>query len=544
MERLFRRRCRPQAVISTELCSSLLQISTQIGRQVGLLLDRAGRVERVIVGSPAEIVIPHLGRMRTGGGRLRGLRLVHTHLRSEPLSTEDLTDLALLRLDMVAAVWAEEEHKPPKLHMAHINPEAKDEKPWVVMPPTTLGQDDVDFAELISWLEAQLTRKAGGGDQDESRKAVLVHLSQLPKREAQERLEELNELARTQMITAVETTIYRGAPHPQTFLGSGRVKELLIRAMAQGADMLLFDQDLTPAQLKWITNLADIPVMDRTQLILSIFARRAHSVDGKLRVELARLRYELPRVGAREAALSRIRGGIGMRGPGETTAETSRRVIKNRISSIEKKLITIGRGRQERKKKRKRAGLFQVAIIGYTNAGKSTLLNAMTKSHVLVEDKLFATLDPATRIVRYPEKMDLAISDTVGFIRDLPEDLLEAFRSTLEELGDADLLLHIVDVGAPEFETFIETVEKILTGLNLGHIPRKLALNKVDMLDPDNAANECARYDALGISAKNGDGVADLTEYIRNEAIRMRTEKPAAPVADGPGFDFRRREEE
>ncbi|MDH5678445.1 MAG: GTPase HflX [Nitrospinota bacterium] len=500
------------------------------------MLDRAGRVEMVIVGSPEQIVIPALGRERTGGGRLRGLRLVHTHLRGEPLSTEDLTDLALLRLDMVAAVWAGAPNKPPVMQRAHVNPEGDEGKPWVVLPHAGLDPDEVNFAEFIASLETRLARDTGGGTRGEARKAMLIHLSQLAKHKAEERLAELSELARTEMIDSVEKVIYRGAPHPQTMLGSGRVKELMIRAMAKGVDMLLFDQDLTPAQLKWIGNLADMPVMDRTQLILRIFARRAHTSDGKLRVELARLRYELPRVGAREAALSRIRGGIGLRGPGETTAETSRRMIKDRISSIEKKIARLGLGREERRKKRKRAGIFQVAIIGYTNAGKSTLLNAMTNSRVLVEDKLFATLDPATRIIRYPRKMEVAISDTVGFIRDLPEDLLDAFRSTLEELQDADLLLHVVDLSAAGFQTYIATVEKILADLNLERIPRKIVLNKVDLLDPKEVANQCARYDAVGISARDGLGVAQLATLVQEQASVIRAQNSATTNYGESGF--------
>jgi len=288
---------------------------------------------------------------------------------------------------------------------------------------------------------------------------------------------------------------------------------------------------------------ADIPVMDRTQLILRIFARRAHSSDGKLKVELAQLKYQLPRVGLREEALSRIRGGIGMRGPGQTTAETSRRMIKDRIRNIEGRLAKLIRGRQERRKRRQRSGIPQVAVIGYTNAGKSTLLNALTNSDVLVEDKLFATLDPTTRRIRYPRNMEVAVSDTVGFIRDLPEDLLDAFRSTLEELHDADLLLHVVDISTDWFQSAIETVEGILGRLNLAGAPRRLVFNKIDLLDPEMASNECARYGAIGVSAKNGEGIAALTAFIAEELARIQLERGRPAPVETPMFDDRERGE-
>lgn len=500
-------------------------------------MDRRGRIERILVGSPAQIVIPRLARSRIGGGRLRGLRLVHTHLDAAPLSTEDLTDLALLRLDLVAAIWRRSASAPAMIHIAHVNPTPGAKLAWTVINPERLGETEINFQEFIVGLEGDLSRQIGSPTRGETRKAVLIHLSALPKRLAQERLDELSELARTEMISTAESVIYRGAPHPKTFLGPGRVKELLIRAMAMGADMLLFDQELHPTQLKWISATADIPVLDRTQLILRIFARRAHSADGKLRVDLARLKYELPRVGIREEALSRIRGGVGMRGPGETTAKVTSRTIKDRIRNIEARLGKLGRGREERRKKRKRSGLPVAAIIGYTNAGKSALLNALTGGEALVEDKLFATLDPSTRRICYPRPMEVALSDTVGFIRDLPEDLLDAFRSTLEELRDADLLLHIVDVSAPGFTTAIETVESILRQLGLGQAPRRLVFNKIDLLDPQEAIHECARHGAIGVSALYGAGLAELSAYITREAPRLNAEKAAAPKEERPKFE-------
>jgi GTP-binding protein HflX len=342
----------------------------------------------------------------------------------------------------------------------------------------------------------------------------MAHISNLPRSEATRRLDELSELARTEGIIVVDRAMFRGDPNPQSLLGSGRVKDLVVRSLAVGADMILFDQELTPSQARWVGAITDMPILDRTQLILRIFGRRAHSADGKLRVELARLKYALPRLGLKDDALSRIRGGIGMKGPGETSMEISRRRIKDKIIGIQDDLERLGHGREQRRRQRKKSGTPQIAVIGYTNAGKSTLLNALTGSDALVEDKLFATLDPMSRRIRRPRKLDVILSDTVGFITDLPDDLLAAFRSTLEELRDADLLIHLVDVSAPDLENAMKAVQNLLERIELDKIPRKVVLNKIDMAAPDLVENIAARYEAIPISATTGEGLNRLLDEV------------------------------
>lgn len=481
---------------------------------MALLIDRHGRVEYVIAGDQSQIVIPSLNRARAGSGRLRGLRLIHTHLKNDELSKEDLTDLAMLRLDAVVVIVAGPDGLPTVSYSAHLNPLAVEKEPWKILEPKRYPDFGSGFMELIGSLESGFARKDSRKEEKGTLRATMAHISNLPRSEATRRLDELSELARTEGIIAVDRAMFRGDPNPQSLLGSGRVKDLVVRSLAVGADMILFDQELTPAQAKWVGNITDMPILDRTQLILRIFGRRAHSADGKLRVELARLKYALPRLGLKDDALSRIRGGIGIKGPGETSMEISRRRIKDKIIGIQEKLERLGHGREQRRSKRKKSGAPQIAVIGYTNAGKSTLLNALTGSDALVEDKLFATLDPMSRRIRRPRKLEVILSDTVGFISDLPDDLLAAFRSTLEELRDADMLIHLVDVCDPTFENAMKAVQELLERIGLDKIPRKVVLNKIDMATPEIVENIAARYEAIPISSTTGEGLNRLLDEV------------------------------
>jgi GTP-binding protein HflX len=289
--------------------------------------------------------------------------------------------------------------------------------------------------------------------------------------------------------------------NPKYLMGEGKVKELVINALNKGATMLIFDQDLNPSQIKAISDITELKVIDRSQLILDIFARRAHSRDGKVQVELAQLRYRLPKLTGKGTAMSRLMGGIGGRGPGEMKLEVDRRRVRDRINLLEKQLEGLKRARQQRKTQRAESGIPIVSIIGYTNAGKSTLLNNLTRSRTFVEDKMFATLDTASRRLRFPKERDVIITDTVGFIRDLPKDLASAFRSTLEELEDADLLLHIVDISNPRFEQHINSVENILADLGLSQKPQILVFNKIDLLDSGEAEGICRRFGGVAVSA-------------------------------------------
>jgi GTP-binding protein HflX len=296
------------------------------------------------------------------------------------------------------------------------------------------------------------------------------------------------------------------------------LKELVINALNKGATILVFDQELSPSQIKAIGELTELKVIDRSQLILDIFAGRAHSRDGKVQVELAQLKYRLPRLTGKGTAMSRLMGGIGGRGPGEMKLEIDRRRVRDRIALLEKELKHLSEARKQRKHRRSETNIPIVSIIGYTNAGKSTLLNSLTRSSVFIENKLFATLDTASRRLRFPRERDVIITDTVGFIRDLPKDLMAAFRATLEELEDADLLLHVVDASNVRFEQHIQSVENVLHQLGVEEKPRLLVLNKIDRISGDEAKNLAVRYNAITISAINpstfGPLLRAVEEYV------------------------------
>jgi GTP-binding protein HflX len=317
-------------------------------------------------------------------------------------------------------------------------------------------------------------------------------------------------------------------------MGEGKMRDVVIRALQSGASMLIFDQELTPAQIRSISAMTELKVIDRSQLILDIFARRARSLDGKVQVELAQLKYLLPRLTGRGVQMSRLMGGIGGRGPGETKLETDRRRIRDRIASLERELKELSRGRAQRRQQRVKAGVPIISIVGYTNAGKSTLLNTLTKSDVFTEDLLFATLDTSTRRLRFPREREVIITDTVGFIRSLPKSLMGAFKATLEELQDADLLLHVVDASSPRFEDHIAQVRAILQELELGDKQELLVFNKADLLDglkkKDTVAflrvRQTARtQNSVTVSARDRKSLTPLVDELQR---RFWTETPAA----------------
>jgi GTP-binding protein HflX len=307
----------------------------------------------------------------------------------------------------------------------------------------------------------------------------------------------------------------RGAPDPKYLLGRGKLEDINLRAMQKGASMLIVDRDLSPSQARHIGEAASLKVLDRTQLILDIFAQRARSGDGKLQVELAQLQYLLPRLVRADPSLSRLAGGIGGRGPGETKLEMDRRRVRARIAFLARRIDELSHGRRTRRRRRERRGLPIVSIVGYTNAGKSSLLNALTGASVPVEDKLFATLDPTSRRLRFPEEREVIVTDTVGFIRDLPPDLAQAFRATLEELGDASVLLHVADAADPDRLARLEAVEDILASLGLGDVPRLMVWNKVDLLSPLERAVLLRARPGVAVSALTGTGLPGLLSAAR-----------------------------
>ncbi|MBI2377270.1 MAG: GTPase HflX [Deltaproteobacteria bacterium] len=483
---LFRRKSPASALFSNELVKGLASISRALNRQVGVLVNRVGEVERVVLGEASRLYLPDLGRARAGAGRLRGLRLLRAELRSQALSNEDLADLSKLRLDAVVVVEADASGQPRRAHWAHLVPDARDRAIY----PEVESFDAVhavrgDAMALVLEAEAEMTRLFGGGPRvANGTGALLVGIERAGPRareHAEDSMHELEELARTAGVQVVDSVVQiRRELDARTVVGKGKIEELTLRALELGAEVLIFDRDLGPSQLRAITNETDLKVLDRTQLILDIFAQHARSKDGKIQVELAQLKYTLPRLVEKSTAMSRLTGGIGGQGPGETKLEIHRRRARDRIQRLEKEIDKLSVERRVRRSHRGRSSVPLVSIVGYTNVGKSTLLNAITNADVPAEDKLFATLDTTSRRVRFPSDHEIVLTDTVGFIRDLPRDLVNAFKATLEELAEADLILHVVDASDPKVDEKMRAVDAILADLGLDGIDRLIVVNKID----------------------------------------------------------------
>lgn len=502
--------------MTQEYARALTELSRRLGRQVGVMLNRRGETELVILGDNRHIVIPDLESRIGASSRLVGLRLLHTHLKDEPLSREDLTDLALLRLDMVAALTVDEAGLPGPMHLAHLVPENPRGDYWLVLDPSRPSELDLDFSSFIQALEGELARRQALRKVDSRDRAILVSVTDDSSFDSEGSLTELKELARTSGVEVFDSVVQRrDRVDPRFVLGRGKLSQLEMKALQMGANLLIFDRELSPGQARSIADMTEMKVIDRTQLILDIFAQRAHSRDGKIQVELAQLKYMLPRLAEKNTAMSRLTGGIGGRGPGETKLEVNRRHVRDRINRLEKQLAGIRRGRIQRRSLRKREGLPIISIIGYTNAGKSTLLNALTGSDVLAENRLFATLDPKSSRLRFPRDRSAVITDTVGFIRDLPKELMAAFRATLEELDEADLLVQVIDVSNPAFEEQMAAVESILADLDLARKPMIRVFNKIDLFqDRDALEHIRRRHDGLLISARDPGTFAPLLERL------------------------------
>ncbi|MBX2813012.1 MAG: GTPase HflX [Myxococcales bacterium] len=486
LEATFRRRVKGELLVTTELTRHLCDLSREINRQIGVLLDRSGLIQRVVVGEPSRLYLPDIGRVRGGRSRFRGLRLLRTELRAQGLTREDLADLNKLRLDAVLVLEVDPVGHAGYVHWAHLVPNNRER----TVTPTQESFRSVhelppDAMALVRAAEQEMGRLFAGDALDVERDAaVLVGVwptGPKARREAEASMAELSELARTANVRVLNEVIQiRKQVDPKTVLGMGKLEELTLQALELGAEVLIFDRNLSPSQLRAITNETDLKVLDRTQLILDIFAQHAKSRDGKLQVELAQLKYALPRLIDRSTAMSRLTGGIGGVGPGETKLEIHRRRARERIHRLEQDIAKLSVHRSVRRKRRESFRVPVVSIVGYTNAGKSTLLNALTHSEVLAENKLFATLDTTTRRLRFPEEREIVLTDTVGFIRDLPQDLLNAFKATLEELEESDLILHVIDASDPQVDQKRQAVEGILAELALEGLDRLVVVNKID----------------------------------------------------------------
>ena len=538
LARLYRRKLRPDQIVSPELARNLTELSSATARQIGVLIDRRGIVTHVIAGDNKQLFIPELGRARAGARRFRGLRLVHTHVLGEPLSRDDLTDLSLLRLDLVAALQVGEGGLPGTIEYATLLPPslmdgAEDEpegplKPWRKEGPLRLHRLEEDFGALIEALEGEFSSARTHATVRASRgpRAILVGVEERIDAGGglDRRLGELERLADTAGLDVIDRIVQRRKKvDPKTLIGKGKLEELLVRSMYLEADILVFDRDLNPSQGRVISTATELKVIDRTQLILDIFAQRAHSTDGRLQVELAQLRYLLPRLGVMHAGLSRLTGGIGGRGPGETKLEIRGRRARDRIAMLQKQLKQLTKKRALRRGQRQRSGVPVAALVGYTNAGKSTLLNAMTRSKVLAEDKLFATLDTTSRRMRFPDAREIVLTDTVGFIEHLPKDLLRAFEATLEELSDASMLVHVLDATDPFVGLHDQVVRDVLAELGLDRLPVLRVLNKIDQVADEERAILAAQWDGTLVSATTGQGLPDLMGQL--ESVMWRQER-------------------
>ncbi|MEK7800178.1 MAG: GTPase HflX [Nitrospirota bacterium] len=489
--------------MTPELAKAMAQLTIELRRPIGVLLTRRGQVQDVIVGTELTLSSTTLTLFRTGARSLRGLRFIRTQLHDQPISQEVLTDLAFLRLDLIGLLSVTEDGQLGNLYLAHLLAPNSTGQLFKVLKAVPFHNLTLMFDQFIEELEADLQQaRAHYAIESGKESAILVSASVKSRSEQEERLAELAELATSADVTVVDRVVQRTPDgHQRYLLGRGKMKDVLIQTLHRGADMVIFDQTLSPAQLRAISEMTDIKVIDRTQLILDIFARRAHSREGKVQVELAQLRYLLPRLSGKGTQLSRLGGGIGTRGPGETKLETDRRRVRDRITHLERELTQFGRQQDQRRSRRDRHGLPVVSLVGYTNAGKSTLLNVLTNSQVSAQNRLFETLDTTSRRLRFPEDREVIITDTVGFIRDLPQELVGAFRTTLEELREADLLLHVVDGSAADIDIQITAVVAILADLHLNAIPRLVVLNKCDQVSPARAELLCRRYGAIGLSA-------------------------------------------
>ena len=558
LEKLLSRKNRPDELVSGELARRVSGLSVQTGRQMGLLIGRNGQIEHVIVGSKNRIYLPDLGRFRLDTARLRRIRLIvflptddgmleryfggsisfaasstkyESRSINAPVIAPDLiTDLEKLRLDCVLVVAPGHKENTGAASLAYLDP--RERKKGAGKSPTMrtqvgylhradIADFDFSFNEFVSQIEALYEQTRAVARDKDGDNAVLLGASTESLAEANASMAELQELARTAGIDVLDTIIQRRRSlDPRTVIGKGKVEEVVLHCLDLGANMLIFDRELTPGQLRSIANLTELKVLDRSMLILDIFAQRAKSSEGRLQVELAQLRYSLPRLTETDTGLSRLSGGIGGRGPGETKLEIGRRRARDRITELEKRIEKVSNQRGLRRERRQVRGVPVIAIIGYTNAGKSTLLNALTKGNVLVENKLFATLDPSSRRMRFPNDKEVIFVDTVGFIRELPKELVTAFRATLEEVGEADVLLQLVDASSPEAANQITVVEETISSLGFGETPRLLVMNKIDLLSELERNSLENTYGAFMISSLKREGFELLLSRLQEELHR------------------------
>ena len=527
-------------ITTPEFAQRLAAISTELRQPVCGYLNRRGQVIRVGIGSPHQTKIPPLELPRYGAERLSGIRCVATNLTPAAPNESTLTAMALQRLDVLAVLTLTGSGFERRgggatgyvksTYLAHLNPPG--DPLWTVSPPVTLDWlSQQNLLTLVDELETEFKRSGplataatanGGGD-----RVLLVGLmtQEMEIQRFQEDLEELSQLVQSAGGTVLDCLQQkRSHPHSQTVVGQGKVQEIALRAQTLGVNLIVFNRDLSPAQVRNLETRIGVRVVDRSEVILDIFAQRAQSQAGKLQVELAQLEYRLPRLMGRGQAMSRLGGGIGTRGPGETKLETERRTIQRRIGRLQQQVNQLQAHRSRLRQRRQHQGVPSIAVVGYTNAGKSTLLNTLTNAEVYTANQLFATLDPTTRRLvipnphsdpETPNSQTLLLIDTVGFIHHLPPPLVDAFRATLEEVTEADALLHVVDLSDPAWSHHIEDVIQLLTEMPLTPGPSLIAFNKIDQVDSNTLAQARATFPAaVFVSAQERLGLSTLCQQL------------------------------
>lgn len=537
LEKLYKRKVPSNQVIQLELAETIAEISYAINREIAVIVNRRGQILNVSVGDADSIKLTGINNLRESRARLCGLRCIHTHPNGVPdLSKADLTALQAFRFDLIAAIGVNSESTFSKkqgetckfadsIQVAYLVPTGENAQVWQIEEVVTLRKlCSVDFEEKIQEIEDNFAKNHKYIVHSDKERAILVslQLNDVEDFQLKDSLSELAQLAYTAGAEVIDVVLQKKAmPDSSTYLGSGKVKDVALRVQETGANLVIIDAELSPRQQKNLEDTIGVKTIDRTELILDIFAQRAQTREGKLQVELAQLKYLFPKLIGAGLSLSRqggggTGGGIATRGPGETKLEIDRRRIRDKIKVLENEVERIKEHRNNQRKLRQSNNLPVISLVGYTNAGKSTLLNALSGSEVLAENKLFATLDPTVRKIKLPDLTTALLSDTVGFIQKLPTHLVSAFRATLEEVTQSDLILHVIDASHPSVYEHIDTVYEILTQLDAEQKPAITVINKVDAVKDAAVLNELAKKvpNPVMISALNKKGLGGLLTKV------------------------------
>ncbi|MGI6684413.1 MAG: GTPase HflX [Bacillota bacterium] len=505
-------------VINSLLAGQMAAITHAIHKEIAVYLNRRGKVIHVAIGNDYTVPLEEVS-LRRGQKRLSGVRCIHTHPGEDgTLSSVDLAALDLMNFDCMVALGILEDGSVGTVGIGFKDLSSSHQKVSQMVLSNLNALEQMDFLGMIAEIEKHTDDMHRTGEENTREKAFLVALLKDNHREkTEESLDELEQLTLSAGLVVLGKDIQkRDRPDAATFIGRGKAQELRLIAQSEGINAIIFDDELTPAQQRNLEDLIGVKIIDRSMLILDIFAQRAWSNEGKLQVELAQLKYLLPRLVGQGTVLSRLGGGIGTRGPGETKLEVDRRRIRKRISDLEARLELVKKSRALHRKRWADLRIPVVALVGYTNAGKSSLMNVLSGAEVLVEDRLFATLDPTTRKVDLPDGRSFLLTDTVGFVRKLPHHLIAAFRATLEETMEADILLHVIDGSSEQAEEHAVTVNQVLKELGIADKPVITVINKIDLIIYDAVLNRLLQlFDpALAISAKKQVGIEGLLKKI------------------------------